>query len=184
MQTSDSTPHLLAALTHQNQILTQILGSLNRPPLGLLHASPGSLKIYANRTNGGLWYTLQDGQPAVLDAVALTGYLKELKFEETTRRGKQVFKLLCQLEGDRPYIIESGHDSHFSKGLLSAVARLGGGELAQPVTIEPRAADEETVLFCSLYLGNTHIYAPYSEETDWREVSKQAIANVATCNNR
>lgn len=179
MQTSDSTAQILAALTHQNQLLAQIASGLTHYQLGLSHTSPGSLKIYANRTNGGVWYTLKDGQPVVLDAVALTGYLKELKFEEATRRGKQVFKLLTYLDGDRPYVIESGHDSHFSKGLLSAVAHLSSGELQQPVTIEPRAADEETVLFCSLYQGSSQVFAPYSEETDWREVSKQAIANVA-----
>lgn len=179
MQTIDTTAQLLAALTRQNELLTQILHSLDRPQLGLSDTAPGSLKIYANRTNGGLWYVLRDGQPVILEAAALTGYLKELKFEETTRRGKQVYKLLTHIEGDRPYVIESGHDSHFSKGLLSAVARLNKGELRQPLTIEPRAADEETVLFCSCYLGNNYIYAPYSEDTNWREVSKQAIANVA-----
>lgn len=179
MQTTDPTTRLITALTRQSELLEQILASLNRPKLGLLDSVPGSLKIYANRTNGGLWYMMRDGQPVNLEAVAITGYLKDLKFEEATRRGKQVYKLLTTLEGDRPYVIESGHDSHFSKGLLSAVARLNRDDLQQPVTIEPRAADEETVLFCSLYLGNQYVYAPYSEDTDWREVSKQAIARVA-----
>ncbi|MDZ8086393.1 MAG: hypothetical protein RMY16_12645 [Nostoc sp. DedQUE12b] len=69
-----------------------------------------------------------------LPITALTGYLKELKFEKCERRGKEVYKLLITIQADRPYILESGYDTHFAKSVLAAIATLTPEQLYSPIT--------------------------------------------------
>jgi hypothetical protein len=44
--------------------------------------------------------------------------------------------------------------------------------------IQPQPGDEDSVLFCRVWLGVEQVRAQYNEETDWREVAKQAITVV------
>lgn len=177
MNQQTQTAQLLASLARQESLLQQIITSLNKPKLGL-HSDAGICKIYCNRQHGSLWYTLSDGNPTPVTASALTGFIKELRFEKVERRGKEVHKLLTTIEGDKLYILESGHDSHFSKGLLSAIAILTPDQLHQPITISPQAGDDESVLFCRLYVNNEYVKVQYSDATDWRTTAKKAIDNV------
>ncbi|MCP6758416.1 MAG: hypothetical protein NHB32_06460 [Fischerella sp. CENA71] len=176
------TAQLIAALQRHEQLLQHILNALDKPQLGL-HSNAGSIKIYCNRQHGHLWYTLTNSEPTAVCASALTGYLRELKFEQTKRRGKPCHKLLAFIQGDRPYILESGHDSHFTKGLLSAIASLTPQQLMQPITISPQAGDDDKVLFVRIWAGCEYVKAQYSEDTDWRATAKQAIAVVTATNN-
>lgn len=121
--TIQDTAQLIALLTKQQHLLEKIASSLDKPKLGL-HNDAFSCKIYCNRQHGSLWYTLTNGEPTPINATALTGYLRELKFEQTERRGKPCHKLLASLRADRMYILESGYDTHFSKGLLTAIANV------------------------------------------------------------
>ncbi|MHC5827598.1 MAG: hypothetical protein ACYT04_69885, partial [Nostoc sp.] len=70
---TNETAQLLASLTKQQQLLSLILDSMNKPKLGL-HSEAGSCKIYCNRQHGSLWYTLNNGEPIAIAATALTGY--------------------------------------------------------------------------------------------------------------
>ncbi|MCC5633490.1 hypothetical protein LC613_39180 [Nostoc sphaeroides CHAB 2801] len=107
----------------QEELLKQLVAAINKPKLGL-HSEAGSSKIYCNRHNGSLWYTLNNSEASAITQTALTGYLKELKFEKCERRGKEVYKLLITIQADRPYILESGHDTHFAKSVLAAISLL------------------------------------------------------------
>ncbi|MFB2770452.1 hypothetical protein ACE1AT_14345 [Pelatocladus sp. BLCC-F211] len=169
---------LLQALARQEELLKSLLAALSKPKLGL-HNDTGICKIYCNRQhNNCLWYTLTNGEPVPVNATALTGYLKELKFEQTSRRGKPCHKLSTTIAADRLYLLESGHDTHFSKALLSAIASLTHEQLIQPITISPAPGDDESVLFCRVWIGSYYIKAPYTEDTDWKQTAKTAIAAV------
>lgn len=140
---------------------------------------PVTLRIFANRKNPPhLWYSIKDGEIVGLPTTALRGYLKQIKFETKERRGKPVTKLEIHLMGDRPYIVESGYDSQFSKGFLAAIATLSHKQLEQPITLVPYAGDDDVVLFCRVYLGAEPVKAQYSEQTDWRRVAEQALGTV------
>ena len=171
------TSQLIASLARQELLLQQLISSLNKPKLGL-HNDAGICKIYCNRQHGSLWYTLTDGNPTPITSSSLTGYVKQLRFEKVERRGKEVHKLLTTIEGDKLYVLESGHDSHFSKGLLSAIAILTPDQLHQPITISPQAGDDDNVLFCRLYVGNEYLKVQYNDATDWRSTARKAIDNV------
>lgn len=180
--TQQETAQLIASLTRQEQLLQQLISVLNKPRLGF-HNDAGVTRIYCNRSNGCLWYTLANGStPVAIEQTALTGYLRELKFDRVTRRGKEVCKLLCTIEADGMYLLESGYDSHFSKCILSAIALLTPEQLHQPITISPTPGDDDAVLFARVYLGAEYIKAPYGDNTNFREISKLAINNVKVAN--
>ena len=163
--------------------LTQLVSALNKPRLGF-HSDAGTTRVYCNRSNGCLWYTLKDGDtPVEIQHTALTGYLRELKFERVQRRGKEVCKLLITIDADGKYLLESGHDAHFSKCVLSAIALLTLQEASKPITISVSPGDEDSVLFARIYAGNEYIKASYGEDTNFREISKRAIAVVKAANN-
>ena len=71
LQTQDLTNTLMLAIREQNHLLQQILAKLDKPQLGL-HDSAGAIRIYANRSNGCLWYTVTDGNVTPITQTALT----------------------------------------------------------------------------------------------------------------
>jgi hypothetical protein len=172
---------LIDQLNQQNDILTAILATLRQahPPtmLGFTEA-PTLYRIYANRSNSCLWYTLHQGEVLPIVHSAITGYLQDLKFEQVERRGKSVTKLMTYLKGDRAYCIESGAESHFSKGLLAAIAQLSPAQLTLPITLVPQPGEDEAVLFCRVLFANEPVIATYSDKTNWPEIAATAIKNL------
>lgn len=142
------------------------------------------MRVYANRSNGGLWYTITDGQVQLIPHTALTGYLTDISFPKVERRGKECVKLQVTMQGDRTYLIEAGHDSHFSKGFLSAVALLLPAQVQSPITLSPQAGEDDSVLFCRVYSGGQLVKGPYDDGTDFRLVAKAAIAAARNGQNR
>ncbi len=180
--TSRESDHTIALLREQNALLMNILGALTKPKLGLHSDNPGGMKIYCNRQHGSLWYTLQNGEPVPVQATALTGYLRRLSFETCTRRNREVSKLLITIQGDIPYVLECGSDTQFCKGILAAVASLSPNQLSNLLTISPQPGDDDKVLFARVFIGGQLILTKYSEDSDWRDIAKQALANVKGAN--
>lgn len=168
------------------QELRQISAALTAKPqtLGFGPTPKSQVWIFANRTKGGVWYTLDaDNKPVIIEHPALTGYLRKLEFKEVVRRKEKTYKLHCYLEADTTYVLESSSVSHFSKGLLSAIASMKPEQLHVPITIVPSASTEnEEVLFCNIYQGREQIFAPYDEHTDWKTLSRTAVAIVKSAN--
>lgn len=174
----------LADISKQLEQLTEIL-TTTKPKLGFGPAPKTTQYIYCNRKHGGLWYTLDSQkQPTNLEHPALTGYLRKLDFKEALRRDAKCHKLHCTIEAEHIlYILESAHDSNFSKGLLSAIATLTPEALQQPLTIVPQpSAENAEVLFCRVYRNNSLIFAPYDQQTNWKAVSKTALNIVRLAN--
>lgn len=168
------------------QELQQIRADL-RPTsqsLGFGSAPKSTQYVFCNRTKGGIWYTLDSqSQPVLIEHAALTGYIRRLEFKETVRRNEKTHKLHCTLEADCLYVLESSSKAHFSKGLLNAIASLSPADLKQPITLVPQPSTENgEVLFCNLYQGGKQVFAPYDDQTDWRQVSRTAIDAVKAAN--
>ncbi len=179
--TPEQTSELFALLMRQEELLKQLVAAINKPKLGL-HSEAGSCKIYCNRQHGGLWYTL-NGEPSDVPQTALTGYLKELRFENTERRKKETCKLLITMQADRTYILECGYDTHFSKSLLTAIATLTPEQLYSPITLQPTpGTSDESVLFCRVWVGSELVMASYNEQTNWQEIWEQALAVTKAAN--
>ncbi|WP_242054177.1 hypothetical protein [Nostoc sp. FACHB-888] len=101
--TPEQTSELFTLLMRQEELLKQLIASINKPKVGL-HSDAGNCRIYCNRHNGSLWYTLNNSEASAITQTALTGYLKELKFEKCERRGKEVYKLLITIQADVRFV--------------------------------------------------------------------------------
>jgi hypothetical protein len=152
--------------------------------LGFGPAPKGQSYVFCNRNNGGSWYTLdENSKPVNIEHKALTGYIRKLEFKETIRRNEKSHKLHCYIEGDQLYVLEGSATAHFSKGLLSAIASLTPSQLKQPITLVPSPSTETAeVLFCNLYEGDKQVFAPYNDETDWKQISRAALDVVKAAN--
>jgi hypothetical protein len=152
--------------------------------LGFRDAPKSETYVFCNRNNGGVWYTLdENSKPVIIEQQALTGYVRKLEFSKVQRRGKETCKLRCTIQAECTYVLESAHDSNFSKGLISAIAFLSPPELREPITVVPQASTQSSeVLFCNIYQGDRQVFAPYDENTDWKRVSRMAKDNVGLAN--
>lgn len=152
--------------------------------LGFGPAPKSNVYVFCNRKHGGVWYTLdQNSQPVNIEHPALTGYIRKFEFKEVVRRNEKTHKMLCQVEGDRIYTLESSPTAHFCKGLMSVLATIDPNGLIQPLTIYPQASTENgEVLFCNVYQGDRQIFAPYDDQTDWKKVANAAKKNVEIAN--
>lgn len=179
----DTAAHILAALTRQNELLTKILESVNKPELGLLTTPPGTIRVYCNRDRcpGALWYTLNEArEPVALPAKAIRGFVRNLRFEQTERRGKEVWKVYTLLDcRNVSYELESGLDSVFTRGLLMAIATIEPSELQQAIAVGVAPGDDESVLLCRVWRpDNSLVFGKWDEQTDWRAVAQAATSNV------
>jgi hypothetical protein len=154
-------------------LLTEILQELRKltaPPLGFNHP-PKPRYVYANRQYSDcLWYFWNGGknehEPIAIHA--LTGAIEKLEIESKEFRGKPDVKLNLHIWGDRPYVVQSGFDTLFAKGLLWSLDQLSNLAAQSVVTIAVEPGETEQVLFCRVYGPDGQaIYAPYPDTTDW-----------------
>jgi hypothetical protein len=140
--------------------------------------------VHCNLKHGGVWHFMDEANnPIVIEHEALTGYVRALEFKPAIDQGEKVFNLSCTLEADEFYVLESESTSHFSKALLSAIAKLKSSELQQPLTLVPQVISLiEEVLTCQVYQGDRLVYAPYDQTMDWKGVSREAVNSVKLVN--
>jgi hypothetical protein len=143
--------------------------------------SPSGLAIFCNRANTNTWYTLdRDSQPQEISYSALTGYLQSLEFIKGEYKSKPTCKLRFKILAHRPCTLEAGAESTFARGFLMAIASLTPDQLHDhPITIEAIPADDDKVLFCSVWLGTEKVFQKWDESTDWRAIAMKAKDNVA-----
>lgn len=61
-------------------------------------------------------------------------------------------------------------------------ATLSPNQLSNLLTISPQPGDDDKVLFARVFIGGQLILTKYSEDSDWRDIALQALANVKTAN--
>ena len=157
---------------------------LQQQPLGFGHP-PKARYIYANRQYPDcLWYFWNGGKSVhePIEHHAITGFIEKLEVEEKEFRGKPDLKVNLHIRADRSYVIQSGQDTLFAKGLLYTLSKLPVEAFKKPITIAVEAGETEQVLFCKIYnpiTGNA-VYAPYPDDAHWETVTKRAIEKVET----
>ncbi len=169
-----------------NELLQAILNEMrsSKQSLGFGHP-PRPRYIYANRQYSDcLWYfwngAKSEHEP--IEFHALTGVIEKLEIEEREFRGKPDYKVNLHVRADRNYIIQSGYDTLFARGLIFTLSKLPTEAFRQPITIAVEPGDTEQVLFCKIYnpASGQAVYAPYPEAVDWNAVIQKAIAKIAT----
>jgi hypothetical protein len=154
-----------------------------RTPLGFGHP-PRPRYIYANRQYPDcLWY-FWNGAKSEHEPIgmhALTGRVEKLEIETKEFKGKTEQKVNLHMFADRSYVIQSGFDTLFARGLLYTLSKLPADAFANPITVAVEAGDTDQVLFCRIYnpvTGNS-VYAPYPDQVDWAAVADRAIQKIA-----
>ena len=169
------------------QAILEELRALNQQ-LGFGHP-PKVRYIYANRQHPGcLWY-FWDGAKKEHEPIlfhALSGMIEKLDTEEKEYKGKRDLKINLHIRADRNYVIQSGAETMFAKGLLYTLSKLPVAAFTQPVTITVEAGEDEQVVFCRIYNPATKqaVFAPYTEPVNWQEVIARAIVKIDAAHGR
>lgn len=124
------------------------------PPLGL-GPFPVPIRLYVGQETDGTtkcgWYTFdpeKDLKQPIADP-SLTGFIKGIiLIEKTSKRGDTV-KLDITIQADKPYIVRSGLETLFTRGLLLALDLIESFD--QPVTIGVVPGTEEKTVFARVY---------------------------------
>jgi len=173
-----------------NAYLQAILQELqaSKQSLGFGH-SPKPRYIYANRQYAEcLWY-FWDGANKKHEPIqfqALTGIVEKLEIEQKEYKGKPDPKVNLYIRAERNYIIQSGYETLFAKGLIYTLATLPVVCFNKPITIAVEPGDTEQVLFSRVYNPVTGIaaYAPYNEPVNWQHTIARAISKIDTAHGR
>ena len=173
-----------------NAYLQAILQELqaSKQQLGFGH-SPRPRYIYANRQYAEcLWYfwdgAKKEHEPILFQA--LTGIVEKLEIEEKEYKGKPEFKVNLYIKADRNYVIQSGLETLFAKGLIYTLATLPVVCFNKPMTIAVEPGDTEQVLFSRVYnpVTGRAAYAPYNEPVNWQHTIARAISKIDTAHGR
>lgn len=163
-------------------ILKELQAQKSPAPLGFGHP-PKPRYIYANRQYADcLWYfwngAKNEHEP--IEHHAITGVITKLEIETKEFRGKPDPKVNLHIKADRPYVIQSGLDTLFAKGLVFTLSRLPKSAFSQPITIAVEPGETEQVLFCRIYNPEKGeaVYAPYGEDVDWADTIAKAQAKI------
>lgn len=91
-------------------------------------------------------------EPIVVEEPAVTGYVRKVERVEKEYGGKPTPKLQVTIAAPpRTYVIQSGLDTQFSHGVLSALARLAPSHFDYPLSIEVQPGDTGKVVFGNVY---------------------------------
>ena len=84
------------------------------------------------------------------------------------------------LRADKLYVIQSGSDTLFGRGLLHTLAKLPQEAFRHPIMIAVEAGETDQVLFCRLYNPTTgkSVFAPYPDDADWNAITQKAITKI------
>ena len=172
--------------TYLKAILEELRAS--KQELGFGHP-PKVRYIYANRQHPDtLWYfwdgVKKEHEPILFHA--LTGMVEKLTTDEKEYKGKRELKINLHIRADRNYVIQSGAETMFAKGLLYTLSKLPVTAFTQPVTIAVEAGEDDQVLFCRIYNPVTKqaVFAPYTEPVNWQEVIARAVVKIDAAHGR
>lgn len=173
-----------------NAYLQAILQELqsSKQQLGFGH-SPRPRYIYVNRQYPECVWYFWDGannKPEPIQFQALTGIIEKLETEEKEFKGKRSLKINLHIKAERNYVIESGSETMFSKGLLYAISKLPITAFQQAITIAVEPGEDEKVLFCRIYnpITGQSVYAPYTEPVNWQNVIARATDKINAAHGR
>jgi hypothetical protein len=136
---------------------------------------PKARYIYANRQYPDcLWYFWDGGnnKHEPIGNSAITGFIEKVEIEDKEFRGKKDPKFNLHIRTDRPYVIQSGVETMFAKGLMFTLSRLPAEAFAKPIMISVEAGETEQVLFARVYNPATGalVFAPYGDDVNWGDV--------------
>ncbi len=146
------------------------------------HGPLTKLYIFVKNEGNCLWYWLDDGRKIYIQESALTGTLRSLEVKEASTTHGDRLKLDIELVADRRYVLRSGIDSAFSRGMLMTIAVLSDDQLKCPITLELKPGDEKGNVLVSSRDPETFkpIITGSWEGVNWDLLLNRAIARLGS----
>jgi hypothetical protein len=146
------------------------------------HSPLTKLYIFVKNEGNCLWYWLNDGRKIYIQESALTGVIKSLEVKEASTTHGDRLKLDIELVADRRYVLRSGIDSAFSRGMLMLIAALPDEKLKKPITLEVKPGDETGNVLVSGRDPQSFqpIVTGKWEGIDWQLLLNRAIARLGS----
>ena len=143
------------------------------PPLTRLY-------VFVKNEGNALWYYLDDGQKRYIQESALTGTLKRFEVKEATTSFGSEVKADFEVIADRRYVLRSGVDTAFTKGMLMMIAALSDEQLNRPMTLELKPGEQKGNVLVSARDPETFepIKTGSWENANWDELMNQALARL------
>jgi hypothetical protein len=132
--------------------------------------------VFLNDRYNCTWYTMKGETHTPIPSKFLFGYIRRIEFKERKGNVRPSHHLHLTVEADQTYVIITGYDNHFAKGVIATVAQMRPKQLQQPVWIQPQKTGLTTL--CNLHQDGVLIRARYSADTDWRSISIKAMENL------
>jgi len=160
---------------------------------GFLTFRLGVQTVYCNRTKGGLWFTVSNGEPVKVDAVSFQskpGGLRGLNIYEANRGGKDGWKvgLLLEDENSQVYKFETGSGTSFARGMLWAIASLSpeqaqNGQIGiNPTPADPaktKSSNPGSILYCNMLCDGVELPIFMGEgRPDWQQIAQIALSKA------
>lgn len=138
------------------------------------------LYVFIKNEGNALWYYLDDGQKRYIQESAITCTLKRFEVKEATTSFGSEVKADFEVIADRRYVLRSGVDTAFTKGMLMTIAALSDEQLNRPITIELKAGDEKGNVLMSARDPETFepIRTGSWENVNWDELMNQALTRI------
>lgn len=140
------------------------------------------LYVFVKNEANCLWYFLEDGQKRYIMDNALTGVLKSFQVKESQTSFGSDLKADFEIFADRRYILRSGCDTAFTKGMLLAIAALSDEQLRRPITLELKPGAEKGNVLVSA--RDPESFEPVKtgswEGVNWNALMNQALARLGS----
>ena len=151
--------------------------------MGFRENSPHPIRVFVNRIGNDCWYTLTEaGERVPVNYTCICGVIKglEIKEIESENYGDRQKLDLTLMTDNSTYIIRSGKNTNFFKGLILGLSRMSPAQLRDPITITAEPGKKETVVLCRMYdcFGGA-INTAWQEDYNWEEISSQVISFIA-----
>lgn len=161
---------------------------------GFLTQKLGQITVFCNRSKGGLWYVMENGEARNLDKDGYVSFqsvengLKGLNIYRTVRYQEDTIKMALTLEGEEGqiYKFETGVDTAFARGMLWGISHMTEEDIKGRIGLNPNPGDDldsknaKSLLFCNLYVNGVEMpRLPKGE--DAQKMDWQAIAHKALC---
>ncbi|HEY9610642.1 hypothetical protein [Allocoleopsis sp.] len=142
------------------------------------HAPLTRLYVFIKNEGNALWYYLDDGNKVYIHETAITGVLKHFEVKEANTSFGDDVKADLEIMADRRYVLRSGVDTAFTKGMLMTIAALSDEQLNHPLTLELKPGEKKGNVLVSARDPET--FEPIKTGTwgnaNWDELMNQALS--------
>ena len=170
---SDVAQQMLAELRRIRELLT------GNQPLGF-GKKQSRTYIFIRHSEDSLWYTRDKDVKENIPILErdLTGYLRNVwRYDRQDQTTEDIVpKLMVEIDADRPYVIQTGIDTNFSKSLLSALLALQPDDLRTPLTLiveGNEGSPARKTVFARLELQGRRLKPTFNRNVDTEDLLDQ-----------